>query len=206
MKTIDMIGRRFGRLVGISRAGLDAEGLALWLFQCDCGGQVVATGSRVKRGRTQSCGCLRPEATAQSNVKKKTTHGESTSIEYRIWGHMRERCTNPKHKSFPRYGGRGIAVCARWDDFNNFLCDMGRRPSLMHSIDRIDNDGNYEPGNCRWSLPSEQGKNRSDNKIDAEIAARIRLAHGSQESIAAEFGVSQSLVSLVKTGKAWTSC
>ena len=205
MKTIDMTGKRFGRLIGVSRTGSDNEGLALWLFKCDCGGQVVATGSRVKRGRTQSCGCMRADETAKSNKEKKTTHGESTSVEYRIWGHMLERCENQKHKSFPRYGGRGIIVCSRWADFSNFLLDMGRRPSPSHSIDRINNDGNYEPGNCRWATPKEQGRNRSNNKIDDAVAARIRLAKGSQKRIATEFGVSQSLVSLIKIGKAWAS-
>lgn len=98
----------------------------------------------------------------------KTKHGEAykgqESAEYRSWRAMKNRCTNPNNAAYPRYGGRGIAVCARWDSFENFLFDMGRRPSPKHSIDRINNDGDYEPGNCRWATSSQQNSNYSRNR------------------------------------------
>lgn len=91
-------------------------------------------------------------------------HGESTrtyrSPEHTAWQAMRGRCNNPKHPRYADWGGRGITICARWDVYENFLADMGRRPSARHSLDRVDNDGNYEPGNCRWALPAEQVANR----------------------------------------------
>jgi hypothetical protein len=114
-------------------------------------------------GLTQSCGCLAREQTK----KRMLRHGESPaggwnleSPEYRIWVAMRQRCRDPRHGSFKYYGGRGIAVCERWKSYENFLADMGRKPSPAHSLDRIDNDGNYEPTNCRWATRTEQNKNK----------------------------------------------
>jgi hypothetical protein len=88
------------------------------------------------------------------------THGGTYTREYRVWWDMHQRCSNPKNERYPKYGGRGISVCERWDDFRLFIADMGQRPSCDHSLDRKDNDGNYDPGNCRWATRSEQQRNK----------------------------------------------
>ena len=167
MAPLDISGEKFGRLTAVRRDGSDAHGKARWIFACDCGGEIKATASLVKRGATQSCGCLRQESAAQNGLAggKKPRHGatyktDPMHAEYCIWKTMRQRCTNPNSADFIAYGWRGITVCDRWDRFENFAADMGNRPSSQHSIDRVDTSGNYEPGNCRWSDDFEQAANR----------------------------------------------
>jgi hypothetical protein len=129
-----------------------------WSCRCDCGRTLDVVAGELRAGQ-KSCGCARAAFIADA----KREHGETgarTTPEYRTWKAMRERCHSPNHAMFANYGARGITVCERWGCFENFLADMGRKPSPTHSIDRINNDGNYEPGNCRWATAEEQSRNR----------------------------------------------
>lgn len=150
---------KYGRLTVLKRfRRADYDG-SWCLCLCDCGKQKEARERDLKLGKTQSCGCLFKE--------RITTHGRSRSKCYEAWRGMRERCQNQKNKRYPDYGGRGITVCNRWsgsDGFAAFLADLGE-PSPGFSLDRIDNDGNYEPDNCRWVSREVQQRNRRNNRL-----------------------------------------
>ena len=164
------IGTRFGRLVVIADAPKINSELR-WRLLCDCGGIVEALSSNLRRGNTRSCGCLAREGVAARNRK----HGGAAladnrkSPEYIAWQAIVQRCTNPNHKAWRNYGGRGIAICAEWrHDFAAFFAHVGPRPSSAHSIDRMDNERGYEPGNVRWVTLDVQAKNRRARERDNE--------------------------------------
>jgi hypothetical protein len=160
MKTQDLTGKKFGRwtVVSFNEAGKRAK---YWHCICDCGTKRSVFGSDLKRGGSLSCGCLKDEASAD----RLAIHGQSRTVVYRAWQQMHQRCYNSRKRGFELYGGRGIAVTSEWHDFNAFNRDMGSTWRKGLSLDRIDTDGNYCKGNCRWSTPKEQGNNRRTNRI-----------------------------------------
>lgn len=158
---IDLTGLVFGRLTAVRLDGYRASGNSLWTCVCTCGKAVPVGSSELRRGTTTSCGCYRRELSA----KARTTHGLTGSPEHKAWAAMRSRCLNTHHQFFADYGGRGIVICPRWDLFENFLSDMGRRPSAKHSLERRDNNAGYLPENCCWATRFEQMNNTRATRL-----------------------------------------
>ncbi|MHB1176108.1 MAG: hypothetical protein ACYCZJ_13395 [Sulfuriferula sp.] len=155
----NIAGYRFGRLIAIKRVGTSARRRALWKCICDCGTETICISGNLISGTTKSCGCFKADRTKEV----KFIHGQNSSNPtYGTWSAMRGRCNNPNNPKYPLYGARGITVCERWNVFLNFLEDMGDRPPGK-TIDRINNDGNYDPDNCRWATPKEQRANQGRN-------------------------------------------
>jgi hypothetical protein len=152
-------GDRYARLVALRLVEKRGRN-SYWEFQCDCGSLRRMKVGHVTSGHTKSCGCLSREVTSDRSRR----HGKTGTQEYFSWRRMLERCNNQKAKDFDHYGGRGIKVCDRWLKFENFLADIGNRP-IAHSLDRINNNGNYEPGNCRWATQAQQLRNRRITKM-----------------------------------------
>lgn len=158
-KKIEMVGKRFGRLIVIEYCGNAKNRNALWICKCDCGSITNGIyGHMLRSGRTTSCGCFRNEQSSSRNSK----HKKSSTRLYSIWSDMKRRCFNTNLRRYPDYGGRGITVCAEWKNsfeaFYEWAMANGYSDDL--SIDRIDNDGNYEPSNCRWATNKEQQNNK----------------------------------------------
>lgn len=169
---MNLVGQRFTRLRVEAAAGTDKRNNTLWRCVCECGQQITVKGSRLRAGSTRSCGCLARDLSSERlkrdllGNESRLTHGHNrpskggASPTYQTWTAMLARCRNPGAANYPNYGGRGITACDRWaTSFEAFLADMGERPD-GHTLDRIDAEGNYEPGNCRWATQAQQAKNR----------------------------------------------
>lgn len=160
MKKRDLTGMRSGHIVAISYNTKTDNGGCKWNVRCDCGEEFVVWAEQVTRQRTKQCRKCRNKLISVM----RSTHGQRKSTTYSTWSQMIDRCTNPKSGNWDNYGGRGITICNQWkDSFENFLKDMGERPEGK-TIDRKNNDGNYEPENCHWASATEQGNNRRTNK------------------------------------------
>ena len=180
----------------------------MWSCKCDCGNTVVVRGGNLRRGLTQSCGCLQRERASEARTTHGHTRGYKLSPTYITWQSAIERTTNPKQRFWKRYGGRGIRVCRRWrgkNGFANFYADMGRKPKGM-TLDRIDNDKGYCKSNCRWATQAEQVHNSSVSKLTSSkvVEIRKRVAAGeSQNAVARNFEVTQHCVWSIMHGRTW---
>ena len=174
-------GEKFGRLVVTESLTRDRKGLRSSVLRCDCGTDgVVVTIPHLLSGHTTSCGCQQVDRAREAN----TTHGHNPrgrcSPELKAWRHMIGRCTDPSDKAFRWYGSRGVEV--RYADFQSFLADVGQRPSRHHSIGRIDNDGHYEPGNCRWETAEQQQNNTRKNRYVEWQGQQVTVAEAARLS------------------------
>jgi hypothetical protein len=167
-----LVGRRFSRLTVIERD--PTARYASWRCRCDCGEITVVRTEQLTGGGTRSCGCLQRDVVRTRN----RTHGQTGSSEYTAWRNALARCYNPRNRDFPNYGGRGITMCDRWrSSFDAFVADLGERPVGL-TLERIDTNGPYAPGNCRWASRTEQGNNQRDN---------VRLTHQAETLTLAEW-------------------
>ena len=187
----DLAGRRFGALTVIELIGRSGR-QRLWMCRCDCGTTGPSTTYQLTHADPHACECGKPRRPSSASNTGRLDHGHSRnrrgSPEYRVWQSMIQRCTNPARANYGRYGGRGISVCDRWRRFVNFLADMGPRPDGT-TLDRVDSDGNYEPGNCRWATLAQQATN---------TRRTVLVAHNGETRCIAEWarivGIKQSTV------------
>ena len=201
-KSIDVSGMRFSMLVAKHIVG-KRGGTNLWLCQCDCGNETTAIATSLRRGEKKSCGCKKrmarkPRPDLSEANKKRATHAMTNSSTYSSWKSMKARCLNPTDKDYENYGGRGIRVCDRWlKSFIDFHADMGDRPKGK-TIDRINNDGDYEPNNCKWSTPKEQGNNKRKNYY-IEYLGQVKTA----KQWAKDIGVVDYKTALYRLRSGW---
>lgn len=177
---IDLTGRTFGRLKVLSRDYTKRCKGTYWVCVCNCGAKKSINAGSLKNGSSRSCGCLSKE----KSVARLTKHGLADTPIHGIWVRMNQRCHNQNSRAYARYGGRGIKVCDCWrgkNGFANFISDVGMRPSSKHSIDRIDNDGDYCPENVRWATAQEQGNNKRNNILLTYNGKTLTIAQWSRE-------------------------
>jgi hypothetical protein len=161
---LQLLGQKFGNLTVLKESELKRYGCTWWECLCDCGNTVIVKGAYLNSGHTKSCGCSR------------TTHGMSGTALHNRWVSMMRRCYAPKNGAFASHGGRGIKVCRRWHQFENFARDMGPTFNPKLTLERIDNDGNYTPKNCRWATRKEQSRNTRNSRLVEYKGRMITIA------------------------------
>lgn len=172
-----IVGQKFNRWTVVGDAICDANNLKNWLCRCECGTERRVRHYLLTSGKSKSCGCFQREDLGARKLKHGYAAGGVIQPEYNAWKAMVDRCTKPALRMYRHYGGRGITVCDRWrESFSNFIADMGDRPSPKHSLDRIENDKGYEPGNCRWAIPEVQQNNRRNTVHVEHNGERLPLA------------------------------
>lgn len=203
------VGDKFNRLTVVRQNGVDKSRRRVWICLCECGRETHSIAQFLHLGKHKSCGCWRHDrmVAMQAIATEKSIrlkNGKPT-LTYRIWCGMKQRIFSPADPRYMHYGGRGITICDRWLSFENFLADMGECPP-GRSIDREENDGNYEPGNCRWATDLEQGRNTSKVRLTDELRAtikRMRAEGSTLQQIAAVIGVHYSTVSDFLRKRTW---
>lgn len=191
-RTPDLTGMRFGRLEVQGYAGADGR-KSWWRVRCDCGTSKLSIGTELRKGRTQSCGCLQRE---QASARQ-TTHGMSRHAAYAVWSNMLDRCELPTHFAYPRYGGRGITVCARWRSFSAFWADMGPSWRKGLTIERKNNNAGYSPENCEWRDRKAQARNKRDNVTIDTPKGRMLVCEAAEVS-----GINVTTI-LYRVGAGW---
>lgn len=175
----DLTGRRFGRLLVKYYLGRQGHRNSIWMAVCDCGDQRIVRTGHLLNGSTQSCGCLNDELAST----RFSTHGMSDSEEYSTWQQMINRCENKNATGYKNYGGRNIKVCQRWrDSFEAFYADLGSKPTPEHSIERKDNNGDYEPSNCEWATKTSQARNRRTTYLIQHNGESLSAAEWSERT------------------------
>lgn len=196
------IGQKFRRLTVVEVGHVPRR---MMICECDCGGKTIVRADALLSGRTGSCGCLCKEN--RGEIRHGHTRNHRPSIEWISWSNMRHRCLNPNNPSYKNYGGRGIRVCERWlHSFENFLADMGLKPSLRHTIERTNNEKGYEPRNCKWATRTEQVRNTRRNVLNPELVRAIHYLHSegmSQAAIAELLGKKRGIIHAVVNHKNW---
>jgi hypothetical protein len=199
---IDLLpGQRFGRLVVVSR--YQCSGEARYNVRCDCGTEKTVSSVCLRRGTSRSCGCLKKDlAVVHGHASR---HAAST--EYLAWCGMRARCENPNSISWADYGGRGIKVCERWEKFENFLLDMGKKPNPRLTLERRDNSLGYSPENCYWATRAQQSSNTRRTRLNPEAVKVIRfidcLVRGRKTLLAKLHGIDLRSITKIQRGESW---
>lgn len=176
-KFIDLTGQAFGKWQVVERAPNNGQSI-MWHCQCKCGTVRVVSGANIRKGLSKSCGCTWSESPGRLSHGYATSHNRTL---YSRWAGMIARCQNPKHRAFPNYGGRGITVCSQWLDFSNWLKDMGI-PKKGSTLERIDNNKGYYPGNVQWKTPIDQGRNKRNNRIVSWNGSQMPLSEACEQA------------------------
>lgn len=170
-------GQKFGRWLVLERSHANSHYSYFWSCVCDCGTRRNVLQKSLLSGLSRSCGCLKREVASETSKK----HGLSNTKEYKIWAGIKDRCHNPDTPSYKNYGARNIRVCQRWlDSFEDFMEDMGERPSPLHTVDRINNNEGYFPSNCRWATRKQQQRNSRQNRLLTYMGKTLCVAEWSE--------------------------